>query len=428
MARFDVPSAASSPTSSRTSSRSLRAPTPPRILTPQLRTVFARGVLKKRGRLGRLQGKSSLTLLNEFPGKKPRLSTNSPQSPSFDRHQTAVWWQQRKQSTEEVQICRDVANDEGVSPEAVEDVRLVLDHPNLVRLLDHSGFRIDDTRSETSWEFCDAGSLNQLMLDQSSGQGLPESLIWHTALSLLRAMHYLNCGTYPDQEDSVPGWRAIVHNGINPANIFYCHPRNRSKCKKPTYGTCKLGNFARCTILRHPLERYSVLQCEKAGIADETSGYEAPEITNLIGDSEIYVDTSGPALESIGETSTIGSAGDIWSIGAVAIAMMTGKPLWDHVMRENISASMMSRRYEAWEKVWPPDRYARLEALLERDGLWKSLPLWYSTELKKFVQSLVSLVPEERCDVEDMLERAEYMYWKKRQAVVGTEEEGEYME
>lgn len=312
--------------------------------------------------------------------------------------------------------CREIVDeDDELGPMAVNDVQRVLDHPNLVRLVEHDGFATQDTRKETAWEHCDAGTLNRLILAHK-GDALPESLIWHTIQSSLFAVLHLSSGRrYPDPApEPVAGWKPMLHNLINPANIFYCHPRKYEGYKEPTYGDCKLGNFSSCLVLAKDQYSVSLSTMYEKDIHGEITGYEAPERSSYYPDARLY-----------------GSASDIWSIGACAVAMMTGQPIWHLVMRENINARMMSRRNSDWQKVVPSDRFERLAAMCnETRGSTKfrdALPLTYSVTLKRFVEALIDPNPFGRPDIETACHYVVAAYAGMRIDAQGTDLEEEYV-
>jgi len=276
----------------------------------------------------------------------------------------------------------------------------VLDHPNIIRLRLVESVREGPSGQNTTWDLCDAGSLDQLM--QKEGQGLPEPLIWYTLISLTRAVHWLQTGLVdpnaepPDRQPAPgwrpaahdymsPGWKPVVHNLINPANIFY----RRSLDPDSAHGICQLGNFSRCVVLDDLAQASSVLPLH---VESERTGYEAPEL----GSYDPY-------------DGILGSRSDIWSIGAVCFAMMTGRTIWDFVMQLDIDAKRPARKDEDWRTVPPPEIHERLRAVLNGYRLSIELPKQYSTNLQTSVEWLISLDPARR-DVRAMASFAETSY------------------
>ncbi|KAL2171243.1 hypothetical protein VTG60DRAFT_3349 [Thermothelomyces hinnuleus] len=136
------------------------------------------------------------------------------------------------------------------------------------------------------WDYPDAGTLRDVLDDYAprdgnhgSGSGggdgfMPESFVWHVALSLLRALQWLHEGireTYgvmaaaaadsPVDGDGGGGggkkrwrrvrgrkeaekdWMPVLHRDLRADNVFLQHPRGIE-----TYGAVKLGNFGRCFV------------------------------------------------------------------------------------------------------------------------------------------------------------------------------------
>lgn len=353
---------------------------------------------KKRGRLGAYQGAISFPTAREVPGKAPwfTFGCGEPGHPGWNWFEGDVWEKPILPLSSDRRLdrraCREVHDEDNqLGLQSVSDVQKALDHPNLVGLVEHDGFGTQDTRKETAWEFCDAGTLNQLILAHK-GDALPESLIWHTLQSLLQAVLHLSTGRRLVIDGPSPpvGWKPILHNLINPANVFYCHPRKYKDFKQPTYGVCKLGNFTSCVVLGPNEFTLGLSDLWDENIEGEFTGYEAPERSSYYPEARIF-----------------GAASDVWSIGAVAVAMMTGQPIWHLVMRENINASMMSRRNSNWQTVVPSDRFERLAVLCNEtpasSRLRDALPLTYSPRLKELVERLVHPNPFERMDVQKLV-------------------------
>ena len=346
--------------------------------------------MEKRGSLGRYQGNGAMPTYREEPGKRPVWSNAPLNDPGLKWGEGAVWWKATHAKDPlrplEYLACREVNDeDEDLGLNHVENVQKVLQHPHLVQMVEH-GFDTVDTRKETAWEYCDAGTLNRLILAQE-GEGLPESFIWHTLISLLEAVVYLNTGEAVMQGDNrdpfvdiSPTWRPIAHNFINPANIFYCHPRKEDGFKLPTYGHCKLGNFTKCVVFQDEDEMLMLPELLDKDVEGEYTGYEAPELSSHFAEARLSPD----------------GVSDVWSIGAVAFTMMMGEGVWRSVMRERISDRMLSRRSKDWRTVNPNERFQRLDAMTQPHSgctsLESILPLNYSKQLRRLVQRMLRLV------------------------------------
>lgn len=158
----------------------------------------------------------------------------------------------------------------------------LLNHENLVNLQTTfvsqpvNGTGLSPPQSLIIWDYCDAGSLADIFADppdtqESDGDGfLPEGLVWHVALGILRALQWLHEGvrdsytvkgpTFPDTSskkasyrtrcEKVRGvtsrevdWWPILHRDIRPENILFQRPRGVE-----TYGLVKLGNFGKAHV------------------------------------------------------------------------------------------------------------------------------------------------------------------------------------
>ncbi|EMD00131.1 hypothetical protein BAUCODRAFT_21786 [Baudoinia panamericana UAMH 10762] len=326
-----------------------------------------------------------------------------------------VWWRSEPSNIPKLEhtACREIVDEDfALDEQAANDTQTVLNHPNLIRMVEHDGFGTLYTRKETAWEYCNAGTLNGLLLAHQ-GEGLPESLIWHTLVSLLQAVFHLRTGRYTLEsgQDStpLPGWKPIAHNCITPVNIFYCHPGKTSGFRVPTYGDCKLGNFTHCVVFKGARHSVTLLELLNSNTDGESTGYEAPELSSFHPQPSIR-----------------GSSADVWSVGAVAVAMMLGgRSLWDLVMTENINVMMMSRRDEDWRSVNASERFDRLAALCGAESevlpdgglrgstaLVDALPFVYSPSLKSWLQRMVHPSPAARPSVEEVLRGVTAAYAK----------------
>ncbi|KAI0541954.1 hypothetical protein GGR58DRAFT_454557 [Xylaria digitata] len=174
-----------------------------------------------------------------------------------------------------------------------EPVSAVLNHPNLVSLVDffiiefsHDG-QLGQDQYFAVWDYCDAGNLGNLLIPsqprpqdrdsspgvkledddtemkdaggdsekQESSKFLPESFCWHVLTSVLRALAWLHDGVHGliQKEDGMwqrlggdLDWQPMLHRDISPQNIFIGHPRRRE-----WYGPVKLGNYGRLFVSGH---------------------------------------------------------------------------------------------------------------------------------------------------------------------------------
>ena len=141
----------------------------------------------------------------------------------------------------------------------------ILNHENLVgltgpvqALLFQGQGNIDVAQRYILWDWCDAGTLDVILREPPFPPGdngfLPESLVWHVTLSVLKALMWLHEG-YRENRDNPSengigrlyrtddDWMPILHRDIEPHNIYF-----QSRRGIETYGRCKLGNFGNCYV------------------------------------------------------------------------------------------------------------------------------------------------------------------------------------
>lgn len=134
--------------------------------------------------------------------------------------------------------------------DVVRTMSRLLDYPGLIRMVDYSGFGGKDTLDlngrNISWEYGDLGNLGDLIYKNQNGAD--ESLVWHVLVALLKSALYIHTGEryQPTRAWGRPPaeWKPLVHNAINPSNIFLMSPR-----KEGDHPIVKLGNFASASLL-----------------------------------------------------------------------------------------------------------------------------------------------------------------------------------
>lgn len=174
----------------------------------------------------------------------------------------------------------------------------VLNHENLISLtgpIRNYAFRgwgnENEKRQYILWDWCDAGTLETILSEppySPSVDGfLPESLVWHVAISMFKALIWLHEGwrqrvkldrkheMYKTDED----WMPILHRGIEARNIYFQSPKGIE-----TYGKCKLGNYGNCFVSGSVSAARSVIDADDDGT---TLRNWAPAITSKKGDQPL---------------------------------------------------------------------------------------------------------------------------------------------
>lgn len=313
------------------------------------------------------------------------------------------------------------SGDAAISSETASQVQSRLRHPNLINLVDFDGFGDEKKRNETLWEFADGGTLNHLILTRKmpeglptkrGSQGLPEMLVLRALLNVLNAVNYLHSGNNCLKHvNNRPGWQPVVHNLINPANVF-----NRHTLGKPTpdlpYGRFMLGNFSRSVVLpsiHDPVDQSEETDRREAfahlrGLGEET-GYEAPEL--------------------LAEGSYVpGPCSDLWSIGALAVAMMTGRTVWDLLLeidfRRDVDGKIpRGQVVERWQDVPLGERHALLLSMAGDATIAFALPKQYDDRLKTLVEGLLMFEPADRVGNAAEVYADVMMLFEDRRAAVG---------
>ncbi|KAJ6437747.1 protein kinase domain-containing protein [Purpureocillium lavendulum] len=188
----------------------------------------------------------------------------------------------------------------------------VLNHENLVSVVG----RIPHPQGDyLVWDLCDGGTLETLLgwvRCDSTAYHLPEALCWHVLRALIRAVTFLHDGKrLTDGEwKGDPAWTAILHRAIEPRNVFFQQPRGQE-----TYGPCKLGGFGNAAVTGHIMGGPYTWPCSVAAAIQ--TGWEPlektrPKITRVLEESETRAYTL---------------TDELWSVGKVIFAMMSGQRL-----------------------------------------------------------------------------------------------------
>ncbi|KAB5566852.1 hypothetical protein GE09DRAFT_1187284 [Coniochaeta sp. 2T2.1] len=241
---------------------------------------------------------------------------------------------------------------------AFEAAARVLNHENLISLvgaLPNPPSTEPGSTSRRSPDFslvydrCADGNLKQLFenppCELVSGYSfLPEGLVWHVCLSVLRALMFLHEGlrervvldletgeadewTYKPDDEGL--WMPILHRGIRPENIHF-----QSRRGNESYGMCKLGGFGRCLVsgtARVPAEHWKgernveVVGCLNILAGREVKGQE--EMREIWGEKMENVVRWCPSdwndTKKYGQVYLVGS--ELAELAGILYRMMTGQ-------------------------------------------------------------------------------------------------------
>ncbi|KAK1773223.1 hypothetical protein QBC45DRAFT_295476, partial [Copromyces sp. CBS 386.78] len=129
---------------------------------------------------------------------------------------------------------------------------------------------------------------------------LPESLVWHVALGLLRALMFLHEGKREvisvemdpltgnfqrvrkvhGPPETEPDWLPILHRDVRAENIYLQHPRGIE-----TYGAVKLGGFENCYVSSAVVMAND--EEEEAGERVPLVAMERDSDTEVVGEKEL---------------------------------------------------------------------------------------------------------------------------------------------
>ena len=223
-------------------------------------------------------------------------------------------------------------------------------------------------------QYCNEGSLcdyRDSLCDKETP--IPESTIWHVAISLGRALAFLHSG-WPTPEYGTHArlqW-ALVHRDIKPENVLLSHDATQ-----PDNLLVKLGDFGMAQKLRRDITGWSNVHTN-AGTHD----WQAPE-------QVAYPHFAGPEQ-------------DIWALGAIIHYMALGEP--------PIDISRANNSYEYKSQTWKASIPRRITKISSRPDLRKNLGKqknymgdghlqWskkYSIKINRWMMRLLKITPSER--------------------------------
>lgn len=368
------------------------------------------------------------TVMQYFDSLPDKSPTPEPPSSPSENESFDEWVQGLEDENDSLDHLQyEDADMEPLPERTLRAIREKSNHPNIASPLHPDYILHNDTPAEHN----DAGTLDWL-IKRKIGQNhprsevygiLPEALIWHTLVSLLRAVHYLHTGGRSSEEAwANPYWQPIVHTNINPLNISYEEPHDDTT----GYKTCQLGGFNRCIFLPYMKNLEDETVAEKN---DRQDAFLSVTVDGLTNDPQTYNDTgfqppdyfiSNDTPNEPGFGSGPCPASDLWSIGAVVIAMMSGRNAWDYILEawfignstgENHRGKRKEgcRLVEKWQTLNFHDRM--LICAGNPTGLLaRNLPKKYSARLRCIVESLMNVNPLERGTALEALLDAERLY------------------
>ncbi|KAI9808886.1 MAG: hypothetical protein M1827_007161 [Pycnora praestabilis] len=286
-------------------------------------------------------------------------------------------WMTRRRHDGKLLLAQEFKDSHCIIDETKETLLRLLNHPNLVRLLDVvcdtdiAGGKTD----YTVWEYCDKGTLSHLLSSlhgpyKKDQTEIPDSLCWHVLDGISQALLWLHTGykdTFPFDRHMAhdDDWQPVLIGEISPASskppisIYFCAPKGNE-----TYGTVKLGGFGSASILASEASQVSVSVTKPTTSSMYEGKYTPPEIRN--------------------NTHSWSPPAEIWCLGAILYHMMFGQPPAD--TERDLSLAIPHR----------PDQYYHYV---------KPLPRRYSPELTALVYEMLRFRKEDRPSAPDLAMR-----------------------
>ncbi|KAK2761805.1 hypothetical protein FQN54_001633 [Arachnomyces sp. PD_36] len=248
-------------------------------------------------------------------------------------------WMTRRRVDGRLFLAQEIRDDDGVLESASESLLRLLNHNNLVSLVDVVGSEGDEPVFMV-WEYCQSGTLSRVLRICSDKRlKMPESFCWHVLHSLTQSLLWLHKGVKIDPITSSAvchddDWHTVLVGGLQPTNIFFAAPDGTSP-----FGPAKLGCFSSATVC---IDSKTI---EHNDGPSELTSFQPPEI-----------------VEKFGSWTT---AAEIWSLGAIIYHMMAGHP-------PDLSLSGVSN--EDLEQAWASEIPSNFSDTLCQTVMWILIP------------------------------------------------------
>jgi serine/threonine protein kinase len=236
-----------------------------------------------------------------------------------------------------------------------------LNHPNIVEVYGYE--KIPNSKMLNIYmEYCDGGDVSELIKKyKQKEQYIPETIIWQIFTQTLLALYRCHYGTDIEQVTSifkgtpeikpqkVPGQPVVIHRDIKPENMFFMSDKY----------TVKLGDFG----LAKSLAPHTHFTQTYVG----TPYYMPPEVIS----EQAY-----------------NTLCDVWSLGCVMYELCALTP------------------------PFTAKSHAQLQEKI-KIGKYNELPAHYSNRLKMCIDVCLITEPEERADVNQLLQESTFKFYRK---------------
>lgn len=236
-----------------------------------------------------------------------------------------------------------------------------LDHPNIVQVYGYEKLPNEKVLN-IYMEYCDGGDISELIKKyRESKQYVPETLIWQIFTQTLLALYRCHYGidiepvssmfksTPEVKPPEVPGLQVVIHRDIKPENIFFMSDKY----------TVKLGDFGLAKCL-------------------------APH-THF---TQTYVGTPYYMPPEVISEQAYNTVCDVWSLGCVMYELCALSPPFT-----------AKTHVQLQEKI--------------KSGVYNELPSHYSNRLKLCIYACLITDPQERADVNQLLQETSFKIYRR---------------
>ncbi|ODQ48833.1 hypothetical protein PICMEDRAFT_14366 [Pichia membranifaciens NRRL Y-2026] len=236
-----------------------------------------------------------------------------------------------------------------------------LDHPNIVQVYGYEKLPNEKVLN-IYMEYCDGGDISELIKKyRESKQYIPETLIWQIFTQTLLALYRCHYGidiepvssmfksTPEVKPPEVPGLQVVIHRDIKPENIFFMSDKY----------TVKLGDFGLAKCL-------------------------APH-THF---TQTYVGTPYYMPPEVISEQSYNTVCDVWSLGCVMYELCALTP------------------------PFTAKTHAQLQEKI-KSGVYNELPSHYSNRLKLCIYACLITDPQERADVNQLLQETSFKIYRR---------------
>ncbi|KAI8943490.1 hypothetical protein NX059_001493 [Plenodomus lindquistii] len=158
-------------------------------------------------------------------------------------------------------------------------LKQVGDHANITKMLDHF---IDEEahRACVYLEFCDKGSLLDMLRQGDGTQRINEHKVWEWLCQIMEALVYCHFGPNPENETESLNWATIYHRDVKPGNILLTRDKSKTRV------IAKLADFGCAISDEWTYQTKDVSMASNA--SPQTPGFDPPEYPKFSSASDVW--------------------------------------------------------------------------------------------------------------------------------------------